>query len=59
MWVLSIPLAPPQEAMKPMVEFLENTHLPALTAFKQKNEVKIVMEIFNKSHSKKLFNITK
>jgi NAD(P)-dependent dehydrogenase (short-subunit alcohol dehydrogenase family) len=47
-----------EEAIKPIIELLENQPSSALAAFKQKKEIRLTMETFNKDNAKRLFRLT-
>ena len=49
---------PVEKAIVPIIDLLENPPEPSLSAYKQRKEVSLTMETFNKENAQKLFNIT-
>lgn len=49
---------PVGKAIVPIIELLENPPKPSLSAYKQRKEVSLAMETFNKENAQRLFSIT-
>lgn len=49
---------PVEKAIVPMIDLLENPPKASLSAFKQRKEVSLTMETFDKKNAQKLYDIT-